>query len=76
MSSKIHGPCPRCGADYKVYQFHGRWKKCFACGYDRFFESLVAAVRHADKWGISVSRLRRDKVAKYQESLLLLQDKD
>ena len=74
MSSKKYGDCPRCGADYHAYQFFGRWKKCYACGYDRFFEALVADVRRADKWGRSVSKIRRDKVAKYQANLTKIEN--
>ncbi len=69
MSSKKFGDCPRCGADYRAYQFFGRWKKCFACSYDRKMEAIVRLVHHADKWGHSVSALRRNKVTEYLDSL-------
>ncbi len=69
MSDKLHGDCPRCGANYHLYVFDGRFKRCYACGYDRWWERAVADVRHADKWGRTVSIRKRNKITEYLNNL-------
>lgn len=69
MSSKKFGPCPRCGADFHAYVFVGRWKHCYACGYDRAMEFLLSGVRRGDKWGHPVKPRTRNKVMEYLDNL-------
>lgn len=69
MSAKKTGSCPKCGADCRSYRYpkKGRFKHCYACGFDRL-QAWGDAIkkRQASNGEDSAGKTERDQKGKDQ----------